>query len=153
MFKSLSERNIKLDWILGAHNPNYNNDTDVPLIRTQEQIDAWAKFAGAIAAKYSKTNIVYSNLQMSRTAWGLQRRRRRRHLLLRLSAAGARAIHDAGGTVAGPAVANIDYDWLHTIFLNDFLDSVDYLTLHPYRSTTRDRHARLRKGESARERV
>ena len=136
MFKSLSERNMGWICILGAHNPNYNNDTDVPLIRTQEQIDAWAKFAGAIAAKYSKTNIVLFELTNEPNGMGGFNGDEGAGIYSRLSAAGARAIHDAGGTVAGPAVANIDYDWLHTIFLNGFLDSVDYLTLHPYRSTT-----------------
>ena len=166
MFKSLAERNIGWICILGAYNPNYNNATDKPLISTQTQIDAWAKFAGAIAAKYSKTNIVLFELTNEPNGMGGFKGDEGAAIYAKLSIAGAKQIHDNGGTVAvslstalhpvsiiplsltltqrssipctpqGPAVANLDYDWLDSIFLNGFLTSVDYLTLHPYRSIT-----------------
>ena len=66
----------------------------------------------------------------------------------RLSIAGAKAIHENGGTVAGPAVANLDYDWLHSIFLDGFLTYVDYLTLHPYRSITPETVMSLLQGQN-----
>lgn len=136
MFTHLAKRNLGWICILGAHNPIYNNVTDSPLIQTQKQIDAWAKFAGAIAAKYSKSNIVLFELTNEPNGMGGFKGDVGASIYSRLSIAGAKAIHENGGTVAGPAVANLDYDWLHSIFLDGFLTSVDYLTLHPYRSIT-----------------
>ena len=45
----------------------------------------------------------------------------------------ARAIRAAGGQVAAPAVANIDYHWVQELLELGLGDVADVLTCHPYR--------------------
>lgn len=46
----------------------------------------------------------------------------------------ARAIRSAGGMVAAPSSANIDFPFLQELFELGLGDVSDYLTVHPYRA-------------------
>ena len=134
LFDELAERNIGWIAILGDNNKLYNNINDKPHLLRQGVQEAWANFAGAIAKEFSQTNTVL--FEMTNEPNGMGGYQNFPEIYSNAVALASNAIHRAKGVVAGPAVANLDYSWLTKIFENGVLTHIDYLTLHPYRSTT-----------------
>ena len=96
---------------------------------SREQIDAYARFTAALATRYGDHRVLFELIEEPNTGGGYTAPRFAEAVF-----PAARSIRNAGGMVAGPSSANIDFPFLQELFELGLGDETDYLTVHPYRA-------------------
>ena len=97
---------------------------------SHEQIDAYSRFTSALATRYAATHrVLFELIEEPNTGGGYTAPRFAEAVF-----PAARAIRSAGGMVAAPSSANIDFPFLQELFELGLGDVSDYLTVHPYRA-------------------
>lgn len=128
----IAARDIGVIFIVGDGNAAYGMPRGfgwAPNV-TQENIAAFARFNAALATEYASSNRVLFELIEEPNTGG-------RYTAPRFAQAifpAARAVRAAGGMVAAPSSANIDFPFLQELMELGLGDVSDYLTVHPYRA-------------------
>ena len=97
---------------------------------SHEQIDAYSRFTSELATRYAATHrVLFELIEEPNTGGGYTAPRFAEAVF-----PAARAIRSAGGMVAAPSSANIDFPFLQELFELGLGEVSDYLTVHPYRA-------------------
>ena len=133
LFHALAARKLGFIAILGDLNTQWTAGGAGPHLTNATTIAAFARFAAAVATRYSRDNpqLLLELINEPNTMGGYANA----SLYAEVATAAGGAIHAAGGKVAAPACANADPDWLRQVFDGGLLEVTDTLTLHPYRAT------------------
>ena len=128
----LERHHMRLLFILDYGNPLYDNGL-AP--HSDSALVASAKFCGALAKRYKSRPILFElwNEPNLATFW---RPKPNPHQYLAWARAVSRAIREANpkACILGPAMSRIDLKFLQTLFENGYLNLVDGVSVHPYRS-------------------
>ena len=125
-------RGIRPLYILDYSNRLYEQDRSV---QTEEGRQAFAAFAAAAAARYAGKGIVWEiwNEPNIKQFWVPQPSVEAYAKLVEVAAPRIREA-DPDALVVGPATSQIPREWLAQLFERGFLQHVDAVTVHPYRS-------------------
>jgi polysaccharide biosynthesis protein PslG len=147
---ALAAKGIRCLYILDYGNPLYEGGLPP---KTPEGIAAFARFAGAAAEQLKGRRVMYElwNEPNLGHFWKPAPDPAAYMVLMRPTVAAVRAA-DPDAAIVGPATSTIDLPFLETVFQAGFkagfLDLVDGVTVHPYRSgppeTVAEEYGRLR---------
>lgn len=109
-FAQLAARKLGLIAILGDWNPLYSAGPEEigPHLTNASSIAAFARFGRAVAARYSRDEVLLELINEPNTGGGYTNA----SLYAEVALAAGSAIHSAGGKVAAPALAGPDASWL-----------------------------------------
>ena len=129
--KGCSERGIRILYILDYSNRLYESDRS---IRTEKGRRAFAAFAEAAAARYSRIGILWEiwNEPNIKLFWRPQPIVDDYCDLVKATATVIKKA-DKTGLVVAPATSTIPFGWLEDCFKKGLLQWIDAMTVHPYR--------------------
>lgn len=130
--EALAAKGIRPLYILDYGNPLYEGGLPP---KTPEGIAAFARFAGAAAERLKGRGVLYElwNEPNIPNFWKPAPDPAAYVALMRPAAAAVRAA-DPRAVLVGPASSTIDLSFLEAIFKGGYLDLVDGVSVHPYRS-------------------
>jgi hypothetical protein len=131
LVNGLTARGMRALFILDYGNALYG---PFLAITTAEGRAAFARFAGAAAARYRGRGVIWElwNEPNTPTAWAPVSDAAAYTALVAAAAPAIRAA-DPGATIIAPAVASTDLSFLERCFRLGMLQHLDALSLHPYR--------------------
>ncbi len=131
----LERRHMRLLLILDYGNPLYDNGLPP---HSDSALVASAKFCGALARRFRKKPVIFElwNEPNLKTFW---RPKPNAMQYLAWARTVTRAIREANPTacVIGPAASRFDLDFMRPLFKKEYLNLVDGVSVHPYRSSSR----------------
>ena len=135
LIDKLSKNHIKLLFILDYGNPLYD-EGKAPY--TDEGRAAFARFAGALAERYTDKEIIWElwNEPNLDKFW---KPKANVDDYVKWSQAVSQSIRkaDKNAVIAGPAMSAIDFKFMEKCFRQGYLELVDAVTVHPYRGPDR----------------
>jgi hypothetical protein len=146
LVEGLEARKIRALFILDYSNRLYEKERSV---RTAEGREAFARFAGAAAARYRGRGVYWEiwNEPNLEGFWAPQPAAED-YAALAIDASQAIRAADPKATVVAPASSGFPWDFFETILEKGILDHIDAFSVHPYRGsapeTVREDYARLR---------
>lgn len=146
LVEGLEARGLKALFILDYSNRLYEADRSV---LTEEGRKAFARFAGAAAARYKGRGVRWEvwNEPNLEQFWKPQPAADA-YAALAIEAARAIRAADPEATILAPASSGFPWEFLERIFEKGILEHIDEVSVHPYRSsppeTARGDYARLR---------
>lgn len=132
LVEGLSSRGLRALFILDYSNRLYEMERSV---RTKAGREAFARFAGAAAARYSGRGIRWEiwNEPNLEKFWHPQPAAADYLRLVKATASAVRAA-DPEARIAAPATSGFPWGFLEELFAGGLLDVIDEVSVHPYRA-------------------